>query len=111
MTAAVHSKRSCKNRDAPAGYPLRVVGVIDPRPYLSARDGRAGLTAQPGETRMPSMTKLALAAAIVLSATLTASAATDHRRTHAATYNTDPGIISDACQPVGPPCRSHPDGW
>ena len=33
------------------------------------------------------------------------------RRVHAATNNTDPGIISDACQPVGPPCRTHPDGW
>jgi hypothetical protein len=62
---------------------------------------------------MPSMTKLALSAAIVLSATLTASAATEHRRaySHPATYNADPGIISDACQPVGPPCRTHPDGW
>jgi hypothetical protein len=61
---------------------------------------------------MSSMTKIALAAAIVLSATLTASAATEHRaRGHAATYNADPGIISDACQPVGPPCRTHPDGW
>ena len=62
---------------------------------------------------MPSMTKIALAAAIVLSATLTASAATEHRRAqgHAATYNAEPGIISDACQPVGPPCRTHPDGW
>jgi hypothetical protein len=61
---------------------------------------------------MPSMTKIALAAAIALSTTLTAaSAATEHRRAHAATYNADPGIISDACQPVGPPCRTHPDGW
>jgi hypothetical protein len=61
---------------------------------------------------MSSMTKLALSAAIVLSTTLTASAATEHRaRGHAATYNTDPGIISDACQPVGPPCRTQPDGW
>ncbi|HLN40682.1 MAG TPA: hypothetical protein VK337_23085 [Xanthobacteraceae bacterium] len=63
---------------------------------------------------MPSMTKIALSAAIVLSATLTASAATDHRRVthgHAAIYNAAPAIISDACQPVGPPCRTHPDGW
>ena len=61
---------------------------------------------------MPSMTKLALAAAIVLSTAVTASAATEHRaRGHAAIYNADPGIISDACQPVGPPCRTHPDGW
>ena len=60
---------------------------------------------------MPSMTKLALAAAIVLSTAVTASAATEHRRAHAATYNVDPGIISDACQPDGPPCRTHPDGW
>jgi hypothetical protein len=67
---------------------------------------------------MPSMTKFALAAAIVLSATLTASvasaasAATEHRaRGHAATYYAAPPIISDACQPVGPPCRTHPDGW
>jgi hypothetical protein len=49
---------------------------------------------------MPSMTKIALSAAIFLSATLTASAATEHRRAHAATYNADPGIISDACLPV-----------
>jgi uncharacterized membrane protein len=62
---------------------------------------------------MPSMTKFALAAAIVLSATLTASAATDHHRAHghAAIYNSAPAIISDECQPVGPPCRTHPDGW
>jgi uncharacterized membrane protein len=61
---------------------------------------------------MPSMTKIALAAAIVLSATLTASAATEHRaRGHATTYYAAPPIISDACQPVGPPCRTHPDGW
>jgi hypothetical protein len=61
---------------------------------------------------MPSMTKFALAAAIVLSTTLTASAATEHRaRGHAATYYATPAIISDACQPVGPPCRTHPDGW
>ena len=61
---------------------------------------------------MPSMTKIALAAAIVLSTTLTASAATEHRaRGHAAIYNAAPAIISDACQPVGPPCRTHPDGW
>ena len=60
---------------------------------------------------MPSMTKLALAAAIVLSTALTASAATEHRRAHAPTYNAAPAIISDACQPVGPPCRTHPDGW
>jgi len=57
------------------------------------------------------MTKIALAAAIVLSTAVAASAATDHHRAHAATYNADPGIISDACQPVGPPCRTHPDGW
>jgi hypothetical protein len=67
--------------------------------------------AQPGETKMSSMIKLALSAAIVLSTAVAASAATEHRRAHAATYNTDPGIISDACQPVGPPCRTHPDGW
>jgi hypothetical protein len=60
---------------------------------------------------MPSMTRLALSAAIVLSVTLTASAATEHRRAHAATNNAAPAIISDACQPVGPPCRTHPDGW
>ena len=61
---------------------------------------------------MLSMTKIALATAILLSATLTASAATEHRaRGHAATYNAAPPIISDACQPVGPPCRTHPDGW
>jgi hypothetical protein len=63
---------------------------------------------------MPTMTKFALAAAIVLSATLTASAATDHHRvtrSHAAIYNAAPAIISDECQPVGPPCRTHPDGW
>jgi hypothetical protein len=63
---------------------------------------------------MPSMTKIALAAAIVLSATFTASAATDHRRVaraHPPIYNAAPAIISDECQPVGPPCRTHPDGW
>ena len=63
---------------------------------------------------MPSMTKIALAAAIVLSTTLTAPAATQHYRAargHAATYYAAPPIISDACQPVGPPCRTHPDGW
>jgi hypothetical protein len=63
---------------------------------------------------MPSMTKIALAAVIVLSTTLTASAATAHYRAaggHAAIYNAAPAIISDACQPVGPPCRTHPDGW
>jgi hypothetical protein len=61
---------------------------------------------------MPSMAKIVLAAAIVLSTAVTASAATEHRaRGHAATYNAAPPIISDACQPVGPPCRTHPDGW
>jgi hypothetical protein len=91
---------------------LRTIGVIDFRPYLSLRDSRAGHTAQPGETKMPSMTKIALSAAIVLSTAVTASAATEHRaRGHAATYNAAPAIISDACQPVGPPCRTHPDGW
>ncbi len=63
---------------------------------------------------MPNMTKFALAAAIVLSTTLAASAATDHRRVsraHPAIYNAAPAIISDECQPVGPPCRTHPDGW
>jgi hypothetical protein len=62
---------------------------------------------------MPSMTKIALSAAIVLSTAVTASAATEHRRAHghAATYNAAPAIISDECQPVGPPCRTHPDGW
>ena len=61
---------------------------------------------------MLSMMKIALSAAIVLSTTIAASAATDHRaRGHAAAYNATPGIISDACQPVGPPCRTHPDGW
>ena len=63
---------------------------------------------------MSSTTKLALSAAIVLSATLTASAATEHRRVpraHAPIYNAAPAIISDECQPVGPPCRTHPDGW
>jgi len=60
---------------------------------------------------MLSMPKIALPAAIILSTTLTASAATDHRRAHPATYSTAPAIISDACQPVGPPCRTHPDGW
>jgi hypothetical protein len=63
---------------------------------------------------MSSTTKIALSAAIVLSTTLTASAATDHHRAargHAAIYNAAPAIISDECQPVGPPCRTHPDGW
>jgi hypothetical protein len=94
--------------------PLRAIGVVDPRPYLSIRDGRAGRTAQPGETRMPTMTKFALAAAIVLSTAVAASAATDHYRAtrgHPAIYNSAPAIISDECQPVGPPCRTRPDGW
>jgi hypothetical protein len=63
---------------------------------------------------MPNVTKFPLAAAIVLSTAVTASAATAHHRTargHAAIYNAAPAIISDACQPVGPPCRTHPDGW
>jgi hypothetical protein len=62
---------------------------------------------------MPSMPKIALAAAIVLSTAVAASAATDHDRAHghAAIYNAAPPIISDACQPVGPPCRTHPDSW
>ena len=61
---------------------------------------------------MSSMAKLALSAAIVLSTAVAASAGTEHRaRGHAATYNAAPPIISDACQPVGPPCRTHPDGW
>jgi hypothetical protein len=62
---------------------------------------------------MPNMTKLALSAAIVLSTAVPASAATDHHRaySHSATDNATPAIISDACQPVGPPCRTHPDGW
>jgi hypothetical protein len=60
---------------------------------------------------MPSVTKIALTAAIVLSTTIAVSAATEHRRAHAAIYNAAPPVISDACQPVGPPCRTHPDGW
>jgi hypothetical protein len=63
---------------------------------------------------MPNVTKFPLAAAIVFSTAVTASAATAHHRTargHAAIYNAAPAIISDACQPVGPPCRTHPDGW
>jgi hypothetical protein len=62
---------------------------------------------------MPSMPKIALAAAIVLSTAVAAAAATDHHRAHghAAIYNAAPPIISDACQPVGPPCRTHPDSW
>jgi hypothetical protein len=92
----------------------RAIGVIDLRAYLSARDSQAGHMAQPGETRMPSITKLALSAAIVLSTAVAASAATDHHRAtrgHPAIYNSAPAIISDECQPVGPPCRTHPDGW
>ena len=61
---------------------------------------------------MPSMTKLALAAAFVLSTAVTASAATaTHRagRAHPPIYNAAPPIILDACQPVGPPCRTHVD--
>jgi hypothetical protein len=63
---------------------------------------------------MAGMTKLALAAAIVLGTTLAASAAAGLHRTarvHPPTYNAAPAIISDACKPVGPPCRTHPDGW
>jgi hypothetical protein len=99
---------------AGACYLPRAIGVADPQPYLSARDGgvRSGHAAQPGETKMPSMAKIAFAAAIVLSTAATESAATEHRaRGHAAIYNVAPAIISDACQPVGPPCRTHPDGW
>jgi ABC-type nitrate/sulfonate/bicarbonate transport system substrate-binding protein len=63
---------------------------------------------------MPSMTKIALAAAIVLSTAVAASAAAEHHRVtrgHPPIYNAAPPIISDACQPVGPPCRTHPEGW
>src|SRR5579864_5429760 len=101
---------ACKNHDDPR-LSLRAIGVIDHRPYLSLRDSRAGHLAQPGETKMPNVTRIALAAAIVLSTAAAASAATAHRRAHPATYNPAPGIISDACQPVGPPCRTHPDSW
>jgi uncharacterized membrane protein len=96
-----------------ATYLPRTIGVVDPRPYLSARDGRAGHNGSTRRNQMPSMTKLALTAAIVLSTAVTASAATDHRRAHGhpAIYDAAPAIISDACQPVGPPCRTHPDGW
>jgi len=61
---------------------------------------------------MPNVTKLALAAAIVLFTAATASAATKaHRavRVHPPIYNAAPPIINDACQPVGPPCRTHVD--
>jgi hypothetical protein len=61
---------------------------------------------------MPNVTKLALAAAIVLSTAVTASAATKTHRAsprHPPIYNTAPPIINDACQPVGPPCRTHVD--
>jgi uncharacterized membrane protein len=66
------------------------------------------------ENKVSTMTKIALTAAIVLCTAVTASAATDHHRetrAHPPTYNVAPAIISDACQPVGPPCRTHPDGW
>jgi hypothetical protein len=61
---------------------------------------------------MSNVTKLALAAAIVLSAAATASAATKTHRArpvHPPFYNVAPPIINDACQPVGPPCRTHVD--
>ena len=63
---------------------------------------------------MSSRTKIALAAAIVLGTAVTASAATkQHRASHGqpAIQNTAPGIISDRCLPVGPPCRTAPDSW
>jgi len=61
---------------------------------------------------MPNVTKLALAAAIVLSTAVIASAATKAHRAsprHPPIYNAAPPIINDACQPVGPPCRTHVD--
>jgi hypothetical protein len=58
---------------------------------------------------MPSKALLALTAAIVLTSTLSAFAATTRGR--AAVSTAAPAIITDACQPVGPPCRTHPDGW
>jgi hypothetical protein len=69
--------------------------------------------AQPGETKMSVMTRIALSGLIVLSTAVTAAAATEHHRArgHAAAYSAAPAIISDECQPVGPPCRTHPDGW
>jgi hypothetical protein len=62
---------------------------------------------------MPNVTKLALAAAIVLGTAAAASAATKPHRAgpghHPPIYNAAPPIINDACQPVGPPCRTHVD--
>ncbi len=63
---------------------------------------------------MPSKTKIALAAAIVLGSAFAAAAATKHPRAgqgHPASYNSDPGIITDRCLPSQSPCRTQPDGW
>jgi hypothetical protein len=63
---------------------------------------------------MPSRTKITFAVAIVLGTAVAASAATkDHRASHGqpTIQRTAPDIISDRCLPVGPPCRTHPDGW
>jgi hypothetical protein len=63
---------------------------------------------------MRNLTKIALSTAIVLGAALTAAAATGHHRTvggRSPIYNSAPGIITDACQPVGPPCRTQKESW
>jgi hypothetical protein len=87
------------------------LGGINLPPYLSTRDEGLRLS---GDTTMSNTTKIALAAAIVLATAVAASAATKPHRANEgqpAVRNTDPGIISDRCLPVGPPCRTHPDGW
>src|ERR1700726_3840187 len=91
--------------------PSLSLGIINLSPYLSTRDEGLRLS---GDTTMSNTTKIALAAAIILGAAVTASAATKQpRASHGqpAVQNTEPGIISDRCLPVGPPCRTHPDGW
>jgi hypothetical protein len=46
-------------------------------------------------------------AAVVLGTAFAASAASRQRPP----ANTDSTIISDACKPTGPPCRTHRDSW
>jgi len=66
---------------------------------------------------MLSKTKIAISAAIVLGSAFTASAASNHRITHAnpVTYSICPPSggpsCSTACLPSGPPCKTEPDGW
>jgi len=70
---------------------------------------------------MLSKTEFALGAAIVLSTAVAALAAPAHHRvTHVRApqlyavpdyRDSAAPINSGSCQPVGPPCRTSPDGW